>query len=164
MITYAAEIWGLSENMYVERVHTFAIKRFLSIPIHSSNTLVYGETGRYAPFIGTFVKCIKYWIKLAGLSPFRLCRQACEMLFIQSEAEKKNWASQVKQVLTRNGFGHVWLCQDVGNERIFFSRIQRPYDSMLRAKLALKKIEEMKNILGSTHLKTFFSLKNICHH
>ena len=59
MITYAAEIWGLSENIYMERVHTFAIKRFLSIPIHSSNTLVYGETGRYPLFTGTYVKCIK---------------------------------------------------------------------------------------------------------
>ena len=73
MITYAADIWGLSENIYMERVHTFAIKRFLSIPVHSSNTLVYGETGRYALFI---VKCIKYWIKLTRLSPSQLCRQA----------------------------------------------------------------------------------------
>ena len=90
MITYAAEIWGLSENIYMERVHTFAIERFLSIPIHSSNKLVYGETGRYALFIGTYVKCIKYWIKLTRLSPFRLCRQAYEMLFIHSEAGKEN--------------------------------------------------------------------------
>ena len=119
MITYAAEIWGLSEKIkiknYIARVHTFAIDRFLSIPIHSSNTLVYGETGRYPLFIGTYVKCIKYWIKLTRLSPSRLCRQAYELLFIQYEAGKDNWASQVKQVLTRNGFGLVWLCQDVGN-------------------------------------------------
>ena len=53
----------------------------------------------------------------AATSPlhFRPCRQAYEMLLIQSEAGKENWASQVKQVLTRNGFGLVWLCQDVGN-------------------------------------------------
>ena len=124
MITYAAEIWGLSENIYMERVHTYPIKRFLNIQIHSSNTLVYGETGRYALFIGTYVKCIKYWIKLTRLSPFRLCRQAYEKLFIQSEAGKENWASQVKQVLTRNGFGLVWLCLDVGNESEFLAEFK----------------------------------------
>ena len=142
--THAADILGLSENICMERVHIFAIKRFLSIPIHSSNTLVYGETGKYALFIGTYVKCIKYWIQLTRLSPFRLCRQAYEMLFIQFEAGKGNWASQVKQVQTRNGFGLVWLCYDVGNEREFLAEFKDRMMACFKQNLHSKKLKTMK--------------------
>ena len=46
ILTYAAELCGLEVVGQIEKVQTFVIKRFLGIPLHSSNKLLYGETGR----------------------------------------------------------------------------------------------------------------------
>jgi hypothetical protein len=119
MLTYGFEIWGLCDNKDLEKVHTFAIKRFLNVPLHVSNTVIYGESGRYPLYIRSYVKCIKYWLKLLRLPMSRLCKQAYEMLLIQEERGKENWAYFVKKTLTVHGFGIVWLCQGVGYEKGF---------------------------------------------
>ena len=85
ILTYGAEVWGLFENCEMEKVHTFAMKRFLNVPFHVSNKVIYGETGRYPLYIRTYVKCIKYWLKLLKLPTSRICRQAYEMMLIQQE-------------------------------------------------------------------------------
>ncbi|WP_419602185.1 hypothetical protein, partial [Thiolapillus sp.] len=108
----------------IEKVHTFAIKRFLNVPQHSSNKMIYGETGRYPLFITTYVKCIRYWIKLTRSPGTRICRLAYEMLLLQHEAGKQNWVSIVKNVLMENGFGIVWLCQGVGSETQFVAEFK----------------------------------------
>eukprot|EP00745_Piridium_sociabile_P044574 TRINITY_DN940_c0_g1_i3.p1 TRINITY_DN940_c0_g1~~TRINITY_DN940_c0_g1_i3.p1 ORF type:complete len:131 (+),score=9.64 TRINITY_DN940_c0_g1_i3:234-626(+) len=46
ILTYGAEVWGLENVSQIEKVHTFAVKRFLGVPLHSSNKMIYGETGR----------------------------------------------------------------------------------------------------------------------
>ena len=74
ILTYPAEVWGLHDTKQIEKVHTFAIKRFLNVPLHCSNKLIDGETGRYPLFITRYVKCIKYWIKLTRLPMTRICR------------------------------------------------------------------------------------------
>ena len=66
ILTYAAEIWGFEDVGQIEKVQTFAMKRFLGVPLHSSNKLLYGEPGRYPQFIRTAVKCVKYWLKLTA--------------------------------------------------------------------------------------------------
>eukprot|EP00745_Piridium_sociabile_P040569 TRINITY_DN782_c0_g1_i3.p1 TRINITY_DN782_c0_g1~~TRINITY_DN782_c0_g1_i3.p1 ORF type:complete len:396 (+),score=16.17 TRINITY_DN782_c0_g1_i3:171-1358(+) len=119
ILTYAAEVWGLSENIQMENVHTFAIKKFFFVPLHSSNQMCYGESGRYPLFIRSYVKCLRYWLKLIRLPMSRLCRQAYEMLFRQQELGHCNWASDMKKVLIENGFGVVWIMQEVGSEKSF---------------------------------------------
>jgi hypothetical protein len=116
VLTYGAELWGIYDNIDLEKVHTFAIKRFLNVPLHSSNTVVYGETGRYPLYVRTYVKCIKYWLKLLKLPISRLSRQAYQMLLNEHEKGKENWAYCVKNILATHGFGIVWLCQGVGSE------------------------------------------------
>ena len=64
ILTYAADVWGLHETKQIEKVHTFAIKGFLNVPLNCSNKMIDRETGRYPLFITRYVKCIKYWIKL----------------------------------------------------------------------------------------------------
>ena len=65
VLTYAAEVWGLEDVDPIEKVQTFALKRFMGVPLHSSNKLLYGETGRFPLFIKTVVKCGKNWLKFA---------------------------------------------------------------------------------------------------
>ena len=106
MFTYAAEVWGLGNVDQIEKIQTFAMKRFLSISLHSSNKLLYGETGRYPLFIRTAVKCIKYWIRLIRLPLSRLCRQTYEMLLIQHNQGRINWVSKVQRE-------RLWDCMAV---------------------------------------------------
>ena len=48
----------------VERIHFFALKRFLNVSSRTPNVMVYGETGRYPLFVNIFVKSVKYWIRI----------------------------------------------------------------------------------------------------
>jgi hypothetical protein len=127
LLTYAAEIWGLETNTKIEKVQNYAIKRFLNVPIHSSNTILYGETGRYPLFVKSMVKCIKYWLRLLKLPGSRICRQAYEMMLTQMELGKENWTFKVKKILCEQGFGIVWLSQGVGNEKQFISEFKERY-------------------------------------
>ena len=124
ILTYAAEVWGLHDTKQIEKVHTFAIKRFLNVPLQCSNKMIYGETGRYPLFVTTYVKCIKFWLKLTRLPMTRICRQAYEMLLLQHETGKQNWVTNVKAVLVENGFGIVWLCQSAGYETHFIAEFK----------------------------------------
>ena len=125
LLTYSAEVWGLDENIDdIEKVHTFAMKRFCGVPLHSSNKLMYGETGRYPLTLKTAIKCVKYWIKLIRLPLNRLNRQAYDMLCVQNNNGKINWVSRVQKLLTENGFGIVWLCQEVGSIDIFVAEFK----------------------------------------
>ena len=118
ILTYGAELWGIYLNREMEKVHTFAMKRFLNVPIGASNTMLYGETGRYPLSTKTKVKCIKYWLRLVRLPLSRFFRQAYEMMIQQRERyDKKNWACFVKKLLAEQGFGIVWMCQGVGFEK-----------------------------------------------
>ena len=48
MLTYGSEVWGImADNSIIERVHLFAIKRFLDVSTRTPSALVYGESGRY---------------------------------------------------------------------------------------------------------------------
>ena len=57
MLNYGAEVWGLeADHTPIERIHLFAVKRFLNTSIRTPNVMVYGETGRYPLFMSTYMK------------------------------------------------------------------------------------------------------------
>jgi len=73
MLTYGSEVWGImADYSIIERVHLFAIKRFLNISTRTPSALVYGETGRYPLYVNTYTRCIKYWLNLVGMPDSRL--------------------------------------------------------------------------------------------
>ena len=64
ILSYSSEFWGVFNIEEIEKVHTFAIKRFLNVSNHSSNSIVYAETGRVPLYINHLISSIKYWFKL----------------------------------------------------------------------------------------------------
>jgi len=81
------------------------MKRFLSVPLQSTNKLLYGETGRYPLFIGNVVKCKKYWIRLIKLPLQKLFRQTYEILLIEHNRRRVNWVkTHTENVVTENDF------------------------------------------------------------
>ena len=47
ILSYASEVWGLSDVSKVEGVHTTCIKRFLNVSVHCSNATLYSDIGRF---------------------------------------------------------------------------------------------------------------------
>ena len=120
ILTYGSEAWGLiADHSIIERVHLFALKRFLNVSIRTPNALVYGETGRYPLFINVYVRQIKYWLSLTRMSEDRIPRKCYQMLYKLHCNDKTNWVSSVCFTLYRYGFGFVWEQQGVCNVKTF---------------------------------------------
>ena len=92
-----------------------ACKRFLGVPLKTPNKMVYGELGRYPLFINSSVRWLKYWFRLLEMDHQRLPKQAYMMLVLLDQNGKTCWATEVRELLFRTGFGYVWLNQGVHN-------------------------------------------------
>jgi hypothetical protein len=120
ILQYGAEVWGLdTASTHCEKVHLFALKKFLGVSLKTPNDLVYGETNRYPIRIASAIKCIRYWLKLTHMEQFRLPRKAYNMLYLLDEKGKINWVTKVRNALCENGFGFVWFNQGVENQALF---------------------------------------------
>ena len=96
ILNYGAEVWGLEADLkVVERIHLFALKRFLNVSIRTPNVMVYGETGRYPLFVNIFVKTVKYWLRILKMPDHRFPYKAYKMLLYLHEQNRKTWASSV---------------------------------------------------------------------
>lgn len=118
-ITYAAEVWGVKETKIVEQVHMYACKKILSVSTKTPNTMIYGELGRYPLFVNTFIQAVKYWLKILEMPSERLPKAAYDTLKSMDERGKKTWATSIRDILFRYGFGYVWTFQGVGNKSRF---------------------------------------------
>ena len=117
---YASEIWGTVRLDGIEKVHMMACKRFLGVPLRTPNKMVYGELGRYPLFVNSTLRFLKYWLRVLKMDDIRIPKEAYKMMILMDESEKKCWVTQVKDVLSKNGFYCVCLQQGVGDEKIFF--------------------------------------------
>ena len=120
ILNYGAEVWGLEADLkVVERIHLFALKRFLNISRRTPNVVVYGETGRYPLFVNIFVKSVKYWLCILKMPDYRFPYKSYKMLLYLYEQNRKTWASSLCFLLYKYGFNHVWENQGVGDEKTF---------------------------------------------
>ena len=114
IVQYGAEVWGLYESVaHCEKVHMFALKKFMGVSLQTPNDLVYCETGRYPITVNSAVKCIRYWLKLTRMDASRLPRKAYNMLRILDGRCQNNWVTKVRMTLYEHGFDFVWLNQGV---------------------------------------------------
>ena len=125
ILSYSSEFWGVFNIEDIEKVHTLAIKRFLNVSTHSSNSIVYAETGRVPLYINHLISSIKYWFKLLKKPDTHLSKQAYLMLLDHCEKGNDNWATKIKKVLCENGFGIVWINESVENEGFVLSEIKK---------------------------------------
>ena len=121
ILTYGGELYGIVENVNLEKVHTNVLKQFLNVSSNCSNTILYNECGRYPIFINMKIKSIKYWLRLLKLPSNRICKQAYIMLEQIDTSGKSNWVTCIRDLLCKNGFGIVWMFKSVGNEKQFLN-------------------------------------------
>jgi hypothetical protein len=125
MLQYGSEIWGLEESaIHIEKLHLFALKKFLGVSKQTPNDLVYSETNRYPIHICSAVRCIKYWLKILRMDVQRLPYRSYRMLYELDAKGKRNWATKVKLKLVESGFDFVWINQGV-EDISWFLRIFR---------------------------------------
>ena len=121
IVQYGAELWGLDTvaASHCEKVHLFALKKFLGVSMKTPNDVVYGETGRYPIYLNSVIRCISYWLKLTCMEDSRIPKKAYNMLRDLDVKGKMNWVSRIRLKLFEYGFGFVWLCQGVGDVNHF---------------------------------------------
>ena len=124
ILMYASEVWGIQNIESIEKVHLMACKHFLGVPISTPNKIVYGELGRYPLFITTYIRSIKFWLRLLKLGHRRITKHAYQSLYQMDLNGKKCWASDVKKILSETGFYYTWLYQEVGDEELFLIRFK----------------------------------------
>ena len=124
ILSYSSEFWGVFNLEDIERVHTIAIKRFLKVSVHTSNSIVYGETGRVPLYINLAISSINYWLKLLKKPDSCLSKQAYLMMVKNCEQGKENWVTKIKNILCGHGFGIVWLFKGVTSEAHFLTEIK----------------------------------------
>ena len=104
ILNYGAEVWGLEADLkVVERIHLFALKRFLNVSSRTPNVIVYGETGRYPLFVNIFVKSVKYWLRILKMPDHRFPYKSYKMLLYLHEQNEKRGPHQYAFCYICNG-------------------------------------------------------------
>ena len=107
VLCYAAEIWGHTYLEHIETIHANFCKIFLGLTRNANHCMALGECGRYFLCSVYYYKCIKYWCHLLHMSNNRYPRNCYLMLKSHTEIGRVNWASNVRDLLYRYGFGFV---------------------------------------------------------
>ena len=133
MLFYGSELWGLNHYEAVERVHTYACKRYMLAPIHAPNLTIYGDCGRFPMYIYTAKKVIKYWLRILDMPEYRYVKKCYNMMKLYDGLGRQNWVTFLRKHLYENGFGYVWEAQGISNEKLFLTLyLQRLKDQYLQ--------------------------------
>ena len=157
ILCYGSEIWGYKYYEKIEKIQSRFCKRFCCLSPNTPDILALGECGRLPVAITYMVRCLTYWIKLLTMETHRYPKQCYIMLKRLDEVGKITWASHVKEMLYKYGFGYVWIAQDVGNSKQLLGLFtQRLKDCFLQDWFA--KINESSK---AEHYKCFKSLLDV---
>ena len=146
ILHYGAEIWGYNDSNEIERVHTKMCKLILRINSRVPAIAARGELGRFPLKNNRLYLILNYWFKLISMNNERLSKDAYKLQLEWSDRNKKCWAYDVKHILHSYGFGDVWLCQGVGDKKMFLNYFkQRTYDTALQSwKSSVDEMDRLK--------------------
>ena len=55
-------------------------------------------------FVDSTLRYLKYWLRFLKMEDIRISEQAYKMKISKDESEKKCWGTELRNVLSRNGF------------------------------------------------------------
>ena len=123
ILNFGSEVWGFYKASSIETVHLQFCKKILGVKQTTQNDFIYGELGRTDYQSRRYMSIIKFWLKIVSSQENKLIRHIYKMMLndIIAHPLKQNWASRVKNLLSKMGFLEVWEAQGVGNNELFFS-------------------------------------------
>ena len=113
VLTYGSEVWGTDVNICIENVQLKCCKTVLGVGSKAASPAILGECGKNSLYILCYLKAVSYWLKLISLPNNNLTKSCYNLMFLQCERGKKNWASKIKQILFQFGYGYAWEEQHV---------------------------------------------------
>ena len=80
------------------------------------------------------------------MDDIRIPKQAYKMMILMDESEKKCWVTQVKNVLSKNGFYCVWFQQGVGDEKKFLCELKQRLTILFKNGMQLFEIKKILSV------------------
>ena len=102
-------MWGFYKASSIETVYLQFCKKILGVKQTTQNDFIYGELGRTDYQSRRYMSIIKFWLKVVSSQENKLIRHVYKMMLndIIAHPLKQNWASRVKNLLSRVGFLEV---------------------------------------------------------
>ena len=125
ILCYGSEVWGYEYSTPIEKVHVKFCKRFIGLNQNTADFYALSECGRYPLSVIYMSRCIKYWVRILQMPDHRYPKQCYIMLRSLSDAGKITWATQVKNLLYKYGFGYVWEANTVGDMNVFIKMFKQ---------------------------------------
>lgn len=121
ILTYSSQIWGYRTCYHIEQVHINFCKRVTGLNKNVANYFALSECSRLPMSVVYMKICVKYWLKITQMNNARYPRQCYIMLRGLDSVGRCNWATHVKWLLHRYGFGFAWLADGVGDVNAFLT-------------------------------------------
>lgn len=134
ILNFGSEVWGFSKSPSIETVHLQYCKKLLGVKQSTQNDFIYGELGRIDYQSRRYLAIIRYWFKVVGSEENKYIKQVYNMMLSDMMAQplKINWASCIKDLLSRLGFLIVWETQGVGNVKAFLNIFKQRVGDVFR--------------------------------
>ena len=162
ILCYGSDIWGFEYSKQIEKIHSQFCKRYIGLHQNAADFFALSECGRYPLAVTYMTQCIKYWVRLVQMPNHRYPKQCYNMLRSSAAAGKINWASCVRSLLYRRGFGYMWEADTIENGvhfiHMFKQRIKDCYMQELQSE-----IENSSKALQYKHFKTTFETAYYLH-
>ena len=110
ILLYGCEVWGFQNIDCVEKLHRKYLKYILGVKSSTSNSVIYGELGRYPLNITIKKRMISYWIRVHTGKDSKLCHSMlhCLTRMQENKSFSAKWTSSVRSVLDECGLSNVW--------------------------------------------------------
>ena len=125
VLLYGSEIWGVRKFDDVEQVHIHFCKVVLNVGKTTRNFAAYGECGRYPLYVDYHCKAIKFWCNLIVSEDNKYVSKCYKLLHRHDTSGRRNWASDMRILLSSLGFGYAWYAQSVGDTKYFLQLVKQ---------------------------------------
>ena len=106
----------------------------MCVGLRACNAAVLSDCDRYPLWIESAKRCIKYWMKILMMSDTRYVKKCYIMQKLLDDYGQINWVTKIRQLLFTNGFGYIWLNQNVHNASAFITElVQRLQDQSIQS-------------------------------
>ena len=78
ILFYGSEIWGMQNNLQIQRAHLFALKKLFNVSPKTPNDMVYGQTGRTPMCLDAQISSLRFWLRLTRMENERLLMKSLQ--------------------------------------------------------------------------------------